>query len=190
MKFKEVVKEHPKILDNPGYNPDEYPKMFENALEVVVKANGLNMERSNRDNPYDTDFRIFRVSNNETLFYGDAEYDNSGKLFKSDGKVAYYEINVPIEKYERFKRKFVKKDFVYVKGSKDLKYVFVLRGDAILKFGKFKKRENCNHNGIKADRDFICIHTNSMLKKGHLKRGRLQEWLLMVKELFPMWKWW
>jgi len=189
MKFNEVVKKHPDILTDPGYNPDEYPRMFENSLEAVVKANGLSMERSNRDDVYDTDFRIFRVSNNETLFYGDAEYDNSGKLFKSDGKISYFEVNIPIEKFERFKKKFSDKDFVYVKGSKDLKYVMVLRGDAIIKHSKPKSKES-NHNGVKAKRDFMCIHTYSMIQRNHLLSGGLQEWLLMVKKLFPMWKWW
>lgn len=185
MKFKEVIKKNPDILKNPGYDANRFPKAFEDALLMVAKQNGLIAERANINNIYEKDFVIKRSSDNKILFEMDCEYDNSGKLFDEKKDYPYIKqnfVNVPIEK-----RKYFVKNIptVYIKGSKDLKWVLALRGSEIANCNKVETI-NSNHNGIIEPREFIRLHTYSMLKRKHLILGHLQSWLLLVKELFPM----
>jgi len=186
--FKEVKRNHPELMEDPGYNPNRFPKAFEDALLMVAKQNGLIAERSNIDNPFAKDYVIKRSSDNKILFEVDVEYDYSDNLFDKDKKEPYikqYFVNVPIEKLKYFQKVI---PTIYVKGSKNLKWVLALRGSEI---AKCKKIETLNakhgkNKNIIEPRTFIRLHTRSMIKKGHLKAGHLQSWLILIKELFPM----
>ncbi len=182
--FKDVYREHTEIQNNPNYNPDEYPRAFENALEMVAKKNGLYMKRTNRIDKYRFDAGIFDSKTNKLVLRCEAEYDASGKCFDPNNKYlwVYYEMNMPLEKYNKY---ILMTDVpvVYIKGSKDLKFV------CLAKFKNFtdgynKLNEPSNHQGIIENRDFRTFRTSYKFKKGLMKKGLLQDWFILVKQLY------
>ena len=175
---------HSELKSDPLYNPNRFPRAFEDALLMVVRKNHLNPVRLNLEEPCSVDGAI-QTLDGKVLFYYDAEYSHVESLFDENGKFHYYTVDVPIEKARFFEQY---KKAVYVRGN--LENVLVLRGTTIVKALKNRKvvTKNCKHGSRKvvvAPRDFISVHTYSNLLK-NLRVGPLESWLRMVKALFAL----
>ncbi|MEW6624585.1 MAG: hypothetical protein AB1420_15925 [Bacillota bacterium] len=179
MRLKDVLHKHPEIKKSPIFS--RFPNAFEDALLMVAKKNGLNPERTNLENIYSYD-GVIKNAKGDVLFYYDCEYSTVKDLFDGNGKINFWTVSIPLEKRRYFEEH---KPSFYVRGSWDLRWVLVLRGDAILTHSKTTTKL-CNHDGIKEMRDFMEVHTHSMIKNGCLKTGKLQDWLKLVKKLYPL----
>jgi len=182
----------PEFLKDPNYDPNRFPRAFEDALLMVLKPNHLYAERINLHDPYEVDFAIQQTSNKETLFYAEAEYDASGKVFTKDGQIAYDRLNI----LSRKKKYFLKdKPTVFVKGN--LQFIFVLDTNYVLKFGvektilcsfrKYKETIKTASDYLKnvkfLDDRVFQINTKHAIESGVLLFGSLQNWIQYVKQI-------
>lgn len=180
------------FLQDPNYNQDRFPRAFEDALLMVLKPNHLYAERINLANPYDVDFAIKQTIDNESIFYAEAEYDASGKIFTQKGEIYYEKLNILARKSKYFTKD---KPTVFIKGN--LKYVFVLDTKYVLEFGilttipcrfhKYNKpihtfKDFCENTTVLEDK-ILQINTKHATEKGALRFGFLQNWLEYVKEI-------
>lgn len=173
------------FLNDPNYNPNRFPRAFEESLLMVLKPNHLFAERINIQDKYEVDFAIKRTEDRETLFYAEAEYDASGKVFTEEGKIGYDRLNILARK----KKYFVKdKPTVFVKGN--LRYVFVLDTAYVLKFGEEKTIPCCFRRYNEPtfvvtvlEDEILQIDTSHAFESGALRFGSLQNWLQFVKEI-------
>lgn len=176
-----VFQKHPELLKFPDYDHKRYPSAFEDALLMVLEQNHLYAKRTNLQDPYEIDFAIRRTDNDELQFYVEAEYDASGRLFTKDGDITYPNVNIPSRKYKYFNKD---KPTVYVKGSKDLKWVLVLEGSHIIRFGK-ESTVSCTFNKGKIRENDKLIQVEKQYAKERLAllTGSLQDWLKLAKKL-------
>jgi len=184
--FQKCVREHPEIIELPEYKPkgsDSYPQSFENALVMIAEKNHVNPNRLNVDDWWMMD-GVINDLNGNPIFYYDAEYTHRKDLFRTDGKIKFSTVHIPIEKTDYFR---THPKSVYVRGN--LEKVLVLRGNIIV--------ENFDKENIDWDvptkwgsRDFTKVHSFSAYTHKHLKSGSLREWMVFVKELMGLEYYW
>lgn len=179
--LREVLQQHPELLELPEFEASEYGNSGENIFEMISKyLDGVNLiaERNNRDEKTAVDFKIINPKTKEVIAYCDMEADYTG-AFLDDGCFKYWQINIPIEKEKHF---FRDKPFFYIKYSKDFKWCFVLDGWAVRE--NFEKKSfPCNMGGIIEERLMNTLNSsfafNRKIPYG-IHRCNVQDWLRAV----------
>ena len=179
------LNDDPNLKEKPLYKPtgsDSWPQSFENALLMIAKKNHANPRRFNLEDKFTMDGVIENIEG-KPIFYYDAEYSNND-LVNDGEKLRFWDIHVPIEKIEYFK-KYDRS--VYVRGN--LQNVLVLLGSQIVEaFGNDKILWDAKT--VVGLRDFISVHVGHAYSKNALKTGPLSKWMVMVKELMGLDYYW
>jgi len=183
MTLKDVLIKFPELKEMPEFNPDEYGVSAENLLEAIAKytkeKTSMIIERNNRDDKFDTDFKILD-SNKELIAYADAEQDYTGAFYEEDGHFKYWDLTIPIEKKKHF---FRDKPFFYIKINVASGYCYVLDGWAVRDLLEETTVLRSLPNGNKINREMMTIKSSAVFNRKlpyGVHRLRINDWLKAV----------